>query len=171
MAVEFGNAGTEKSYTRLGIFETTPKGFVIFDTYNNPWYPFKDIVLDNSQYNSYLVWQEFRKRFSLVSNPMFLPFHYLIEIIGRDVVVQATRPITYKSLIPDYEDHISICILGDSTKDVYSPRYYMKIADLCINPYRHIQSWRLPLEINKTIHLVNLGDNFIPQILEKYLKG
>jgi len=168
--IEIGNGALEKQFTKLGNFDTIPKGFVIFDTRNNPWYPFEEIILDTPKYNSQLIWNEYRKRYSLIGTPEFLPWHFTVEIIDRNPTIQATRPITYKSLVPDHEEKISICIVGDTSRDVYTPRYYKLIADICINPYKYIQSWRLHADIGKTIDLVNIGDNFVSFMLERYFR-
>lgn len=94
-----------------------------------------------------------------------MPWHYTVELIAKNYNIINTRPIMYKSLIPEFEDYISICIVGDSNKDIYSPELYKVIAHTVMNPIHYIPGWRLNPDGNTQFH--NLSKNFKTAQLEK----
>ena len=66
---------------------------------------------------------------------IFMPWHFQIELVEREYIIQNTRPVNYLSLFPEYRNRICICLVGDSTQDVYIPSLYTKIANMCIKPF------------------------------------
>jgi hypothetical protein len=164
------NASAEKGFTPNNLFSGPPKGVIIFDSYNNKYFPFRDTIMDDQNFNYRNIWSEYVKKYAATSNPLFFLSHYVVENIGRYPQILATRPIMYKSLFPRYEDFIAIMLVGNSQNDVYSPRYYRMLADIAMNSMHYIPGWRVNLEIHKNVILHNLGQGFIPGLLDKYLR-
>jgi len=167
----YSNPALEKRFSTNGLFDTRPKGVIITDSWNNGVFKFEQTVIDTARPDWPRIWNEYLKKYSLIDRALFFPFHFVIDTINDLPQIITTRPLSYKSLFPDYEEWISVMIIGDSNRDVYTPRYYMMIADLIINPiFRGIQSWRETPQLDKNVKLVNLGSGFVPQMLERYLK-
>jgi len=160
------NISAEKEFKRTATFKRPPKGFIIFDSYNNEWFPLKLVTIDKVDFSLRIIKDEFHRDFGgSAMQELFMPWHYTVELISKNYNVISTRPIMYKSLIPGYEDYISICIVGDSNKDIYSPELYKVIAHTIMNPIHYIPGWRLNPDGNTEYH--NLSKNFKVQQLEK----
>lgn len=156
----------EKEFKRVATIKGKPKGFLIFDSYNNEWFPLTAVSVDKVTFNLRILKDEFHRKFGgSSSQELFMPWHYTIELIGKNYFPISTRPLTYKSLIPGYEDYISICIVGDSKIDIYSPDFYKVIAHTVMNPLHYLTSWKLNPNDYTTYH--NLGKGFKNQQLEK----
>lgn len=157
---------SEKEFKRVATFKGKPKGFIIFDSYNNEWFPLKMITIDKVDFNLRVIKDEFHRKYGGASSTeLFMPWHYTIEFIGKNYFPILTRPIMYKSLIPGYEDYISICITGDTNLDIYSPDFYKVIAHQVMNSVHYIPGWRLNPSDYTTYH--NLGSGFKELQLEK----
>jgi len=154
----------EREFKKNKIFETIPKGIIITDTYNCPRFPLQDIEIDKS---NIVELSKLRREYiseynARISN--FLPYHFTIEYIKNRYETFTTRPLMYKSLVYGYENYITVAIVGDSNKDVYSKHIYIEILNT-INSFRLLPGWRL-----RDIQFVNLGPNFQQeQILKKLL--
>lgn len=156
----------EREFKRVASFKRPPKGFIIFDSYNNAWFPLKLITIDKVTFGLRVIKDEFHRTYGgSAMQEIFMPWHYNVELIGKNYYAVNTRPITYKSLIPGYEEYIAICITGDSNKDIYSPEIYKVIAHTIMNPLHYIQGWRLNPDGHTEYH--NLSKNFRTQQLEK----
>ncbi len=156
----------EKDYKIIANFKRPPKGIIIFDSFNNEWFPSKAIKIDNNQFNLRTLKDDFHREFGGDSkNDLFMPWHYQMEFTGKDYFATSTRPITYKSLIPGYEDYISVCIMGDSTNDIYPKNLYKIIAHQLLNPLHYIPGWKLNPKGKTEFH--NLGEAFVERLLEK----
>jgi len=159
------NLDYEKEFKKSGLLKRPPLGFLIFDSYNNEWFPLKTVTLDKSTFSLRILKDEFHRTFGgSAASELFMPFHYMVEFIGKDYNVLSTRPLTYKSLIPGYEDYISICIAGDSNIDLYSPEVYKIIAHTIMNPLHYLTGWKINPDDTK-YH--NLSKNFKISQLQK----
>ena len=125
----------EQRYEKQNTFSPTASGFVIMDTVNNPKFPLKDVILDKGKYDSNFVLREYRRVYGMSPKEIFMPWHFQIELVEREYIIQNTRPVNYLSLFPEYRNRICICLVGDSTQDVYIPSLYTKIANMCIKPF------------------------------------
>ncbi len=163
------DSSAEKDYKMVANFKRPPKGVIIFDSYNNEWFPIKLVKIDNNQFNLRTIKDEFHRQFGGNSREdLFMPFHYVVEFNGKDYYPTVTRPITYKSLIPGYEEYISVCVVGDSNSDIYPRGLYKTIAHNLLNPLHHIPGWKLNPRGNTIYH--NLGEAFNNRSLEKELR-
>ena len=156
---------SEKDFKRNAILKKRPKGIIIFDTFNNEWFPLEAVEIDTNMYNLRVLKDEFHRIYGgSAIEDLFMPWHYTVEFIGKSYNVSSTRPIMYKSLIPGYEEYISVCIVGNSNKDMYTKELYKVIAATCLNSLHYIPGWRLNPDGNT--QYLNLGKNFKVNQLE-----
>ena len=158
-------AAEEKEFKRSNMFGHRPKGIVIFDSYNNPFIPLKNIDLDDAKFSYMYAKQELKQNHY---TGFFTPWHYWIEFINNEYVVIEGRPINYKSMLTGFEEHISICIAGNSKNDIYMKNLYKTIADVCLNSLRYMPAWKINI-IDETT-LINMGPAFLEEQLIKYIK-
>jgi hypothetical protein len=140
------------------------KGFAIMDTYNNPSFPLTEILMDKSKFDSSVLIMEYRRVYGFTKSDIFMPWHFQVELVGREYIIQNTRPINYLSLFPEYRNRICICLVGDSTQDVYIPSLYTKIANLCIKPFTKSRVNQVKEDI-----IYKLDKSFSKHQLEKHL--
>jgi len=155
----------EKQFKRSGCFNTIPKGIVLLDTYNNPYYPNKEIELDSSIYNTKFLKEDFNRNYGADKLYLNLPWHFTIELVGIDYNVNCTRPLVYRSAIPDWEEYISFCILGNTDNDIYNNKIYKHLANI-INSFKFIPGWKLKTQ---ELEFLNIGDSFKRSQLKKEL--
>ncbi|MFA7129165.1 MAG: hypothetical protein WC136_08355 [Sphaerochaeta sp.] len=162
------NTTNEKEFKRNGTFKRKPKGIIIFDSYNNKWFPLETVKVDSVMFNTRTIRDEFHRNYGGNSKTeIFTPWHYSIEFVGKNYYCLQSRPITYKSLIPEYEDYITICIVGDSNADIYSPEIYKTIAHTIINPLHYLIGWHI--KPDDTLYH-NLGKNFKIHQLQNFFR-
>ena len=154
----------EQKYVKSNIFNPIAKGFVIMDTLNNPQFPLNTIILDRTKFDSSTILEEYRKVYNMSKMEIFMPWHFQVELVNRDYVIQNTRPINYQTPYKEWSEHIVICIVGDSTNDVYMPDIYKKIANICIKPF----SRSLANQVPEKIHYLT-GKSFMKQQIDKQL--
>jgi hypothetical protein len=163
------NTTAEKEFKRVASFIRKPKGIILFDSYNNEWFPTKIVTFDTTEFNLRKVKDDFHRQYGGSSaSELFMPYHYFVEFIGKDYFPIQTRPIMYKSLIPGYEEYISVCIAGNSEEDIYPHQLYKMIAHLVLNSLHYIPGWKLNPE--STIEYHNLGKQFKISQLEKHFR-
>ena len=174
-----------------------PQGILITDTINNPIFPLDRPIIDDSKFNL----PEIKKRFKLFYCPiglLYLPWHYMIEIINGSYYIFNTRPLNMKFPVttmelndllidnrqylkltdstniflknPQFEiaNAIHVCIIGDSNIDVYTDDLYQNISRICLEPI--IDYFKLPKSINLKIINFNLGKKFLFEKLENYIR-
>ena len=174
-----------------------PKGIIIQDSYNNFAYPVRPLPrIDSNKIEFPLLVQRFRELYLQFQNNM-LPWHFVIEMIKNRYFVYNTRPIvmkyplTHKELIDRedqlpfgvtwneetkefihskkllVEDCIHICILGDSTMDVYPKNFYKTMGQFCVRPF--IYYFKLPQTSKTRTFALNTGSKFNFDYLFKFL--
>jgi len=150
------NQSRENQLLRQFTFDD-PKGWLIMDTFNNPFFPLDVIQVDTERFDLDKIKTDYHKYYGGKPDDLFLPWHYTIEYVqGRPYIIN-TRPFNYLSTIKSYEKHLSIMIIGDSNKDIYSPKFYQTIANL-INPFRYMRGFYLSNQ--KNIFEFKTGENF-----------
>lgn len=163
------NSNYEKEFNKANLFRPRPKGVIIFDSYNNEFFPIDLIQIDKSDFNLKHYITEFRKKYGgSESQDLYMPFHFSVELIGKQYFPIMTRPITYRSNVPGYEDYITICIMGDSKIDVYPHVLYKILAHTIINGIKYIPTFKMNLELDMTYH--KLGDQFKIEQLKKHFR-
>jgi len=154
----------EREYHRNAIFSTIPKGIIITDTYNCPTFPLKDIITDKKHLSEI---KKLRKDYTNTygaTKDNYLPYHYVVELLGNRYETYNTRPLNYKSLLYKKEEYLVIAVMGNSHNDIYGKGVYSAISSI-ISPLQLLPGWRI-----QNIEFANLGDNFQKdQILKKTL--
>lgn len=159
------NYAEEQEFKRSNIFDGIPKGFIIIDSYNNPFYPINILDLDDNKLSYPSIKQELlRKNWT----GYFTPWHYWVEFVNMDYIAIQGRPLNYRTPLPGFEDYIVICIAGNSNNDIYLKHLYKSLADILLNSLHYLPSWRLQAQEKTT--LLNLGKSFDENQLIKYLK-
>ena len=128
-----------------------PRAFCIYDSYNNPFFPYPHITLDKSTFDLPKYYQYLNKLFG--TELTYLPFHFYIEFIDNDYYIINTRPLLMKPVVPDspltltnikqqypksldqktlntIKESIHVCILGDSNADIYDRSLYTRLYSL-----------------------------------------
>ena len=157
----------EKEFKAANIIRRRPDGIIIMDTYNNPFYPLKSVKFDTVKNEFFIIREELQKDYGISVDRLFLPWHFHLELQGTELIIRNTRPLTYKSLIPDYEDYISIMITGNTNDDIYNKKLYKTLAHTLLNSLKYQPSWRLK---DDEITLINIGPNFNIDLLSKELR-
>ena len=172
-----------------------PQGVIITDTYNHPLFPIDYPRIDNSKMMLFKLKLKFQELYSK-HQLQYLPWHYIVELIEGRHVVFNTRPIDvrfpinnndaiksiqkndislnaetetfFKTKAIDIQECIHIGIIGDSAKDMYTDKIYKLIGRYCVHPI--LQSFRLSKTMGHSVHALNMGNKFKPQLLERYIK-
>jgi len=152
------NYENEKEFKIGNIFKRRPDGIIIMDTYNNPFFPIKNIEYDTIKFEMTKIKKELNLVHMISLDRLFLPWHFHIELCDMDYNVLTTRPLMYKNaLSKEYSNNIIIMISGDSKKDLYPITLYKSIAHLIINSLNYQPSWKFKSE---DITLINIGNKF-----------
>jgi len=174
-----------------------PKGILIQDTYNNPFFPIRPAPkIDTSKLNTGLIYERYRELYT-ETNPDFLPWHYCIEMVGDRYYAFNTRPIDlrfpintvdaninkdenpwiewdnvtnlfFKEGIYDIRDAIHICLIGSSKLDIYTLDLYNVIGKICISPI--LRRYKLSSELYRRMFPLNMGRKFKFVNISKFIK-
>lgn len=169
-------------------FTYNPKGILIQDTYNNPFFPINPMpTMDTSKLNIKEVYQRFFELYNQKKS-IFLPWHYCVEFIDDKYYIFNTRPINLKfplnnnninrndnwnintemffdDNIFDISDAIHICIIGNTKIDVYTKSCYELIGKICIKPM--MTYFKLP-GVFQRVFFLNIGKRFNATYLERF---
>ncbi len=174
-------------------FRTKPQGILIQDTYNNPFLPIRPRPrLDTSKMDLKEVYQRARENYGTFASD-FLPWHYVVEMVGNRYYVFNTRPIDtkfplynrevlkfterkktwdmvtdafLKDNIFDISEAIHVCIIGDTNIDIYTKRMYEKMARTCMTPF--YRTYRIPKGLFQRTFPLNIGKKFNMDMLIKF---
>lgn len=188
---------TRDRSVRKNYFLTKPQGIIIQDSFNNFAFPVQPYPrVDTNKLDLPILSKRFYELYLQFQNGV-LPWHYVIEMIGHKYYVFNTRPITmrypltHKELIEreenlpfgitwnedtkefiehrrfNIEEAIHVCVLGDSSLDVYPKTFYKTLGQFCIRPFIH---WfKLPHASKTRTFALNMGIKFNPDYLFKFL--
>ena len=152
-----------------------PKGIIICDTYNNPFFPIDTIKIDNAEQNINKIIRRYKELYS-GDRTNYLPCHYCIELIEYNYIAYNTRPLDLKfplasneleddkikkflnNNVIDLREYIHVWIIGDSNLDVYSKKFYNTLATICIEPI--LFNNKLSKTLTDTVFPINMGSNF-----------
>lgn len=175
-------------------FTTRPQGILIQDSYNNPFYKIRPTPrIDTHKSEILELYRRFRE-IHAKSKSVYLPWHYVIEMVGRSYMVYNTRPThikfpmstqTYLSNLYETDDSLTsaseiffterpfdvseaihICLIGDSNSDIYTKQLYKMLTEICIQPQRRYHKLK---GLFTSIYAVNLAYKFDPSIILNYL--
>jgi len=147
---------SEHNFNTTKLFEIVPKGIYISDVFN-----VKSVSLSKQENfdlftpNSFKSFQDFKSRYYSqfgIKKDSFLPYHYVVMYVDGEVAVVSTRPISYKSIVDDYEEFICIAIFGNTDVDNYTSQFYEELSNL-INGLRFMRGYS-----HNTKHVIKFGD-------------
>jgi len=144
-----------------------PEGFVIMDTWNNPFFKMELFQVDTMSFNTTKIMDYFHEFYGGSKRDLFLPWHYMVDIVDQKPIVINTRPFMYKSGFKGFEKHITIMIIGDSSKDVYGGKFYKQIASMIMNQFKYIRGYQCDPSPQNITYWTK--DQFKPYELEKEL--
>lgn len=144
-----------------------PKGWVIMDSVNNPFWKMDIFSVDTMKFDTSKLADDFHEQYGGSKRDLFLPWHYIVEMVDEKPYVISTRPFMYRSLVPGYKDYLIIMIIGNSNLDIYPGKFYKQIANGIMNQFKYTKGYRLdPAPENITYFT---GKNFRKNELEKEL--
>lgn len=174
-------------------FTTKPQGFIIQDSYNNPFLPVRPRPrVDTSKMDIIELFKRVRENYGKFSMN-FLPWHYVVEFITDRYYVFNTRPVDLKypltnnevnkfkerkkdwdnitkmfmqDNIFDISEAIHVCIIGDSNIDIYTKKIYEMIGRSCIVPF--VRYFKLPQGVFQRLFPLNIGRKFNIDYISKY---
>jgi hypothetical protein len=152
------NAFAENRFKQTHMMKSRPKGWLIADSWNNEAYPMDIFEIDTMKFNTEKLAVEFHRKYGGSVRDLFLPWHWVIDLVnGKPFVVQ-TRPPMYKSNIPGFKNHFTILVIGNGNADIYPGAFYKQMAHMIINPWKHIPSVRV--NNSKENFTFQIGKNF-----------
>jgi hypothetical protein len=162
-----GEQYVENAYKRNNMILNRPQGWIIMDTWNNKVFPIRDYQVDTMTFNSSRISDFFHEYYGGSKRDLFLPWHFIVEMVDGKPMVISTRPFTYKSGFKGYENYLTIMIIGDSNKDIYTGKFYKQMAHLIMNQFKFLKSYHIHNEKSDIIYWT--GTNFKDYELEKEL--
>lgn len=181
--------------TNANKIQRRPQGVIITDTRNHPVFPLSMVSLDTSKFWLPTIQKEYHTKYSKMETE-FLPWHYTVEMIGPTYYAFCTRPVDmrfpltnnesykimkangvsmnketkyfFKNQPVEMQDCIHVCLIGDSTKDIYTKKMYQLIGRACAGPF--LRYFRLPIKIGQAVHAINMGNRFKPALLDNELR-
>ena len=162
------NSDYEVRFNRAACMKHAPIGTLICDSYNNEWYPMKLVHQDTKKSLVSTIMAEYRLNYSATNTNIYLPWHYIVEMIDNDYYLINTRPLLYKTLIAGEEYKISICIIGDTNNEILLPKIYSQISSV-LNSCSMNPAWRPTAFAFNKINFHNLGAEFDPRTLDSFL--
>jgi len=162
--MKLGNSSTENAFKSTNVILGKPKGWLIIDSVNNPFFPTNIFEIDTLQFNTDKLKVDLHKKYGGNIRDLFMPWHYTVDLVNEQPFIVQTRPPMYKSLLPGYERWHVICIIGDSSVDIYGSKFYKQIAHNIINPWQYVPG----VKMNTKIEFMT-GKNFDQVKLKKEL--
>ncbi len=148
----------ENRFKQTNIMKVRPKGWLIMDSWNNTSFPMDIFSIDTMKFNTEKLSKSFHQVYGGSVRDLFLPWHYIVELVnGKPFVIQ-TRPLMYRSNIPGFKNHYTIMIIGDANQDIYPGFLYKQMAHMIINPMKYMIGARVPS--SKENFTFQLGKNF-----------
>jgi len=144
-----------------------PNGWLVMDTWNNPFWKMELFQVDTLGFNTSKLQDYFHEYYGGSKRDLFLPWHFIVEVVDEKPYIINTRPFMYKSLIPGFEEHLSIMIIGNSELDIYPGKFYKQIAHGIMNQFKYMRGYRIDPTVKNITYFT--GKGFRKQELEKEL--
>jgi len=184
---------TKDDPSLINKFTTRPQGILVQDSYNNPFFQIRPKPrFDTSKLDLAEIFRRFRELHSK-SKSLFLPWHFVVEMVKDRFYVFNTRPLDMKFPITttqakdrpesemwdevtkmfitdnifDVSQAIHVCVVGDSNADVYTRKIYELIGRSCILPI--IRMYKLPGGLYQRVFPLNLGRRFKFDYISKFI--
>ncbi len=133
----------ENRFKQTYMMKTRPKGWLIADSWNNEAFPMDIFSIDTMRFDTSKLGDWFHQKYGGSKRDLFLPWHWIVELVDSKPYIIQTRPPMYKSNIPGFKMHFTILLIGDGNQDIYPGTLYKMMAHGLINPWKHIQSVRV----------------------------
>lgn len=183
---------TMDSESSTNKFKTRPQGVIIQDTYNNFLTPIRPKPrIDTSKFDLLEVFKNYTTLYTRF-NPILLPWHYCVEMIQNKYYIFNTRPIDmtypvdnktalqyannwdndtqnffYKNIV-DISQCLHICLIGDTSLDVYPNKLYKLIGRICLRPiFGHL---KIIKGSTQNVFTLNIGKRFNVNILNRFTR-
>ncbi len=138
------NAFAENRFKRTNLMKARPKGWLIADSWNNTAFPMDIFQIDTMKFDTSRLGDWFHQKYGGSKRDLFLPWHYIVELVDSKPYVIQTRPLMYKSNVPGFKNHYTVMIVGDGNQDIYPGSLYRMIAHMIINPAKYMIGMRIP---------------------------
>jgi len=148
----------ENRFKRTELIKSRPKGWLIMDSWNNTSFPMDIFSIDTMKFNTDKLNTYFHQKYGGSVRDLFMPWHYVVELVNNKPIVIQTRPLMYRSNIPGFKDHYTIMIIGDGNQDIYTGQFYQQISHMIINPAKYMIGMRIPN--SKENFTLQTGKNF-----------
>jgi hypothetical protein len=175
-------------------FTIKPQGILLTDTYNNPFFPIPKPVIDTAKFNLPEVYKQYQE-FYEQGKSVYLPWHYMVGLVGKQYFVFNTRPIDmkfpvnsqfaeankkeknikwdkvtdvfFKYKLYDISEAIHVCLIGNTELDVYTNAVYKLIGNSCMLPI--LKQSRLHGGLYQNVFGLNLGRRFNLDKISKFI--
>ncbi len=138
------NHFVENRFKQTEVMRIRPKGWLIADSWNNEAFPMDIFSIDTMKFNTEKLATWFHQKYGGSVRDLFLPWHYVVELVnGKPFVIQ-TRPLMYRSNVPGFKFHYTVLLIGDGNQDIYPGAMYRMIAHMIINPAKYMIGMRIP---------------------------
>lgn len=173
-------------------FKPRPVGIIIYDSYNNPFFPIRPMPrVDSAKIDLFVIFKRFRELYSQFKVTL-LPWHFVVEFIEDRYYVFNTRPVdmffpmTNQEVLNrqdlwddatkefmerklfDIQEALHILVVGDSNIDVYTRKFYELLGRICIVPY--IRYFKIANIDYETIVPLNMGKKFKLSSVTKFVR-
>jgi len=177
-------------------FTIKPKGILVQDSYNNPFFPIKpQPKIDTSKLDLNTVFKRYRDLYSQTKS-VFLPWHYCIELVDNRYYIFNTRPLDmkfpinseeskdnqkkygikwddptklfFKDNIFDVSEAVHVCLVGSSELDIYTRQTYSLIGQTCMTPL--LRQYKLPGGLYQRVFPLNIGRRFKFENISRFVK-
>ncbi len=152
------NAFVENRFKQTHMMKTRPKGWLIADSWNNEAFPMDIFAVDTMKFNVEKLATSFHQVYGGSVRDLFLPWHYIIDLVNSKPFVVQTRPLMYKSNVPGFKNHYTILLIGDGNQDIYPGSVYRQMSHMIINPMKYMIGARVPN--SKENFTLQTGKNF-----------
>jgi hypothetical protein len=152
------DAFAENRFKKTNQMLSRPKGWLIADSWNNEAYPMDLFEIDTMKFNTEKLATWFHKTYGGSTRDLFLPWHWIMDLVNNKPFVIQTRPFFYKSNIPGFKNHFTILVIGNGDIDIYPGAFYKQMAHMLINPVKQLPGIRV--NNSKENFTFQIGKNF-----------
>lgn len=137
-------------------FTNRPQGVLVQDSYNNPFYPiYPTPKIDSYKPDILELYKKFRELYSNKKS-VYLPWHYVIEMVDKRYIIMNTRPTHLKFPI--------------TTTDFLSSIENKEKINENFNDPTQLFLKEKPFDISEAIHVCILGDSYTDVYMNRMYK-
>lgn len=180
--------------SRQNKFTIKPQGILLTDTYNSPFFPIPRPKIDTAKFDLMEVYKQYQELYGQ-GKSLYLPWHFCVELIGKQYFVFNTRPLDMKFPIDsefaeankkekdikwdnitsvffkyklfDISEAIHVCLIGNTELDVYTKQVYKLVGSSCMLPI--LKQSKLHGGLYQNVFGLNIGRRFNLDIISKFI--